>query len=157
MNKWLCVLFICIGVLLGEENVLDEMPYDESFEGVEVELLISYKIISKNNLIEGESYKVSHAMNYKSHKYKVLGECEIDASGYNIMDDMPYFIMFILKREKEQVLECLFAHEVLVRENTNGRDNVLSSQVKLEIAPRRIKAKLVNKSIVMYILSKEAA
>ena len=52
------------------------------------------------------------------------------------------------------MLECLYGYEVNVRESTKGRKNAISSKVSLEIAPTRIRAKLVDKSIVMYILAK---
>ena len=151
----LFLFMVSIGSLNGA-NTLDTLPYNEDFEDVEVELLISYKVISRDNLAQGELYRVSHVMNYQAHKgYKVVEECEIDASRYPIMDDMAYFITSIIKQEKEQVLECLLQHKVYVREDTSGRDNALQSRVKLEVAPTRVKAKLVNKSIMMYILAKE--
>ncbi|WP_295699588.1 hypothetical protein [uncultured Helicobacter sp.] len=154
MRNWLIIILLCVG--LYGANILDEIPHNENFEDVEVEILISYKMTSRNNLAERESYSVSHVMNYQGDKnHKVAGECEIDASKYPIMDDMPYFITTILKREKEQMLECLFAHEVYVRESTAGRNNSLNSRVRLEIAPTRVRAKLVDKSIIVYILSKE--
>ncbi|MCX2717254.1 hypothetical protein OQH61_05830 [Helicobacter sp. MIT 21-1697] len=148
------IFLLCIGILNGA-NELDNIPYDESFDGVEVELLISYKMISKDNVALGERYRVSHAMNYQGEKgYKVAAQCEIDASRYPIMDDMPYFITSILKQEKEQVLECFYTYQVYVRESTKGRNNALSSRVSFEIAPTRIKAKLVDKSIILQILAK---
>ncbi len=42
-----------------------------------------------------------------------------------------------------------------MRESTAGRNNSLNSRVRLEIAPTRVRAKLVDKSIIVYILSKE--
>ncbi len=134
-------------------NKLDLLPYDERFDGLEVELLISYKVVSQDNLAQRERYRVSQVMQEKSG-YHITKECEIDASRYLIMDDMPYFISSVLKQEKEQVLECLYGYEVNVRESTKGRNNAISSKVSLEIAPTRIRAKLVDKSIVMYILAK---
>lgn len=152
-------LLLCINVsinVLKGANALDMQPYNDNFENKEVELLISYKLISKDNLAQGERYRVSHVMNYQHQNgYEIVGECEIDASKYAIMDDMPYFITFILKREKEQVLDCLYTYEVRVRENTTSKNNTTTSRVSLEIAPTRVKAKLVNKSILLYILSKE--
>lgn len=134
-------------------NKLDLLPYDEQFDGLEVELLISYKIVSQDNLAQRERYRVSQVMQEKSG-YHIIKECEIDASRYLIMDDMPYFISSILKQEKEQVLECLYGHEVNVRESAKGRDNAITSKVSLEIAPTRVRAKLIDKSIMMYILAK---
>lgn len=144
LSTWLCAF---------GANKLDLLPYDERFDGVEVELLISYKIVSQDNLAQRERYRVSQVMQEKSG-YHITKECEIDASRYLIMDDMPYFISSILKQEKEQVLECLYTHEINVRESTKGRNNAISSRVSLEIAPTRVRAKLVDKSIVMYILAK---
>lgn len=143
-----------VSVAFGASE-LDKLPYNEDFEGVRVELLISYKIISKDNLAIKESYRVSHAMNYKGDSLQRVGECEIDASAYAIMDDMPYFITMILKREKEQVLECLLTQEVHIRERTNGRNSALSSRTTLAIPPTRVRARLENKSIILEILSKE--
>ena len=153
--RFCIILLLCFSTLKGVSS-LDELPYEERFENAEVELLISYKVVSKDNLAQRESYRVSHVMNYQAHKgYIVTQECEIDASRYPIMDDMAYYITSIIKQEKEQVLECLLQHKVYVREDTSGRDNALQSRVRLEIAPTRVKAKLVNKSIMMYILAKE--
>ncbi|TLE00673.1 hypothetical protein [Helicobacter japonicus] len=157
MRFQLLIFLLCVSILngIGRANELDNIPYNESFEDVEVELLISYKMISRDNVALKELYRVSHVMNYQGEKgYKVAAQCEIDASKYPIMDDMPYFITSILKQEKEQVLECLYAYEVHIRESTSGRNNALRSRVSLEIAPTRIKAKLVDKSIMMKILSK---
>lgn len=154
MCRRFLIFLLCVGILNGA-NELDMIPYNESFDGVEVELLISYKMISKDNVALGERYRVSHVMNYQNAKgYQVVAECEIDASRYPIMDDMPYFITSILKQEKEQVLECFYTYQVYVRESTKGRNNALSSRVSFEIAPTRIKAKLVDKSIMLQILSK---
>ena len=148
MRFQLLIFLLCVSILngIGRANELDNIPYNESFEDVEVELLISYKMISRDNVALKELYRVSHVMNYQGEKgYKVAAQCEIDASKYPIMDDMPYFITSILKQEKEQVLECLYAYEVHIRESTSGRNNALRSRVSLEIAPTRIKAKLVLK------------
>lgn len=150
----LALLISGISAAFGASE-LDKLPYNEDFEGVRVELLISYKIISKDNLAIKESYRVSHAMNYKGESLQSVGECEIDASAYAIMDDMPYFIAMIVKREKEQVLECLLAQEVHIRERTNGRNSALSSRTTLTIPPTRVRARLENKSIMLEILSKE--
>lgn len=144
LGTWLCAF---------GANKLDLLPYDERLDGVEVELLISYKIISQDHLAQRERYRVSQVMQEKSG-YHIARECEIDASRYLIMDDMPYFISSILKQEKEQVLECLYGHEVNVRESTKGRNNTISSRVSLEIAPTRVRAKLVDKSVMMYVLAK---
>lgn len=136
-------------------NELDKLPYHREFDGVEIELLISYKIISEDNRITKEAYRVSQVMNPKGEILQTIGMCEVDASAYAIMDDMPYFISTILKREKEQVLDCLYNHEVHIRETTSGRSNALRSRATLSIAPTRVSAKLENKSIVLKILSKE--
>lgn len=155
MNR-LIVCLISAFAISYAANTLDEMPYEERFENIEVELLVSYKLVSKNHLAERESYTVSRVMNNQTDKaYKVVGKCEIDASRYYIMDDMPYFIAFILKQEKEQMLECLFGYEVLIRESTSGRDNTISSRTRLEIAPTRIRARLLDKNIIVHIVAKE--
>lgn len=149
-------LFICfIGSIAFGANTLDRLPYNEDFENAEVELLVSYKLISRDHIAQKERYQVSHVMHYKGTQADSVKECEIDASAYAIMDDMAYFITSILKQEKEQVLECLYNHEVKVRESTQGRDNALSSKVSLEIPPTRIRARLHNKSIFLKILAKE--
>lgn len=153
MRQWIA-LCLFLNLALGAPK-LDEMPYNEEFDSVEVELLISYKIVSKDNIAQRERYRVSHVMNYQGESYRVVRECEIDVSPYRIMDDMPYFITLLLKREKEQVLECLYSNEVQVREATQGRNNALSSRVSLEIPPTRVRAMLMNKSIVLKILAKE--
>lgn len=153
MRQWI-TLCLFLNLALGVSK-LDKMPYNEAFDSIEVELLISYKIVSQDNVAERERYRVSHVMNYRGESYRVVRECEIDASSYHIMDDMPYFITLLLKREKEQVLECLYGNEVQVREATRGRNNALSSRVSLEIPPTRVKAMLVNKSIMLKILAKE--
>lgn len=160
MKHFLCIFsfitFVNMPSLLYGANALDMLPYNESFDGAEVELLISYKMISYNHLPQGEAYRVSHVMNYQASKgYRVVRVCEIDASRYPLMDDMPYFITSVLKLEKEQVLECLLGHEVYIRESASGRNNALSSKMRLEIPSTRVLAKLLNKSIMVYILSKE--
>lgn len=153
MKQWIVVCLLLSFALCADK--LDEMPYNDKFDSVEVELLISYKVVSKDNVAERERYRVSHVMNYQGEDSKVARECEIDVSPYRIMDDMPYFIVSLLKQEKEQVLECLYSHEVQVREATQGRNNALSSRVSLEIPPTRVRAMLVNKSIMLKILAKE--
>lgn len=153
MRQWIAFC-LCLNLVFGASK-LDEMPYNEEFDSVEVELLISYKVVSRDNVAERERYRVSHVMNYQGESYRVAKECEIDVSHYRVMDDMPYFIASLLKQEKEQVLECLYGNEVQVREATQGRNNALSSRVSLEIPPTRVKAMLVNKSIMLKILAKE--
>lgn len=154
MKRW--ILFsLLMGFVFGADK-LDEIPYNQDFDSIEVELLISYKVISKDNITQGERYRVSHVMNYQGDTHhQVARECEIDVAGYRVMDDMPYFITSLLKREKEQVLECLYGHKVYVREATQGRDHTLSSKVSLEIPPTRVRAMLFNKSVILKILSKE--
>ena len=61
MRNWLIIILLCVG--LYGANILDEIPHNENFEDVEVEILISYKMTSRNNLAERESYSVSHVMN----------------------------------------------------------------------------------------------
>lgn len=153
-----CFLAFLMLSVLNATTSLDEMPYSEELDDFSVELLISYKVIIKDNLAQGEKYSVSHALNYKgTDGFKVAKKCEIKADSYPIMDDMPYFITLILKQEKEQVLDCFFANEILVREVAQGKNNALSAKSSLEIAPTRVIAKLVNKSIMLYILAKDNA
>lgn len=155
------LLLICLfWVALNAHSILDEIPYNDSFDGLEVEVLISYKLVSQNHLAQKERYRVSHVMNYQGDSrngYRVVKECEIDVSNYEIMDDMPYFIVYILRQEKEKVLDCLYSNEVNIRESASGKDNVLTSRVSLEIMPTRARAMLLDKSIMLKILSKEKA
>lgn len=154
-------LSICFfWVILNAHSILDEIPYNDTLDGLEVEVLISYKIVSQNHLAQKERYRVSHVMNYQGNSrngYRVVKECEIDVSDYEIMDDMPYFIVYILRQEKEKVLDCLYSNEVNIRESANGKDNVLTSRVSLEIVPTRARAVLLDKSVILKILSKEKA
>ena len=153
-------LWWAIGLLWGILNadVLDRIPYNDAFDGLEVEVLISYKLVSQNHIAQKERYRVSHVMNYQGDEgYYPVKRCEIDASRYEIMDDMPYFIVSILRQEKEQVLECLYGNEVSVRESTLGKNNALTSRVSLEIPPTRARAVLSERSIILKILSKGEA
>ena len=52
MRGQLLIFLLCIGILNGA-NELDVIPYNESFDGAEVELLISYKMESKYNVALG--------------------------------------------------------------------------------------------------------
>ena len=59
MRGQLLIFLLCIGILNGA-NELDVIPYNESFDGAEVELLISYKMVSKDNVALGEQIGRAH-------------------------------------------------------------------------------------------------
>lgn len=156
INKFLKPLICLVWLCACESSELDKIPYDESLENVAVEFLISYKLISKNNIAQKEKYAVSQVMNAKGSKNHIVAkECEIDVGDYLIMDDMAYFLRILLKREQEQVLDCLYGYKVGIRESTQGKNANLDSKQSLEIRPVRVLASLHNRSILLKILEQQ--
>jgi len=145
----------CMGTVMAfGVNITDFQPYNEELEHKDVELLISYKIIADNHIATRERYNVSPVINPKAHEgYKIVKECVINAGDYRIMDDMPYLIATILRLQKDEVLECLYNNEVLITESTKGNANTITSRTRLEIAPTRVKARLVSQNIILQILA----
>ena len=92
---WLCV---AIGSLWAAQS-LDELEYDQSLDGVRVEAIISYKLELRDSIPVGERYRVSRVMRPKPSVPAFA--CSIDVGDYDITDDMAFFIIALLKREKE--------------------------------------------------------
>ncbi|WP_394908425.1 hypothetical protein [uncultured Helicobacter sp.] len=143
---WLCV---AIGSLWAAQS-LDELEYDQSLDGVRVEAIISYKLELRDSIPVGERYRVSRVMRPKPSVPAFA--CSIDVGDYDITDDMAFFIIALLKREKEQVLECLYSHEVLLRDENLWRDSAVRHYALLEIPAVRVYAHLHNKDLVLEVL-----
>ncbi len=129
---------------------LDELEYDERLEGIQVEALVSYKLELRDSIPVGERYRVSRAMQHKPSEVAFV--CQIDVGDYDITDDMAFFIIALLKREKEQVLECLYSHEVLLHDENLWRDSAIRQYALLEIPAVRVRAYLHNRDLVLEVL-----
>lgn len=148
-----CVCCVVWCAHIWAKDALDELEYNENLDGLEIEALISYKLELVDSIPVGERYRVSEAMQHKPSK--VAFACRIDVGDYDITDDMAFFLIALLKREKEQVLECLYQHEVVLRDESLLRDSRLQNRALLEIPAVRVRVSLSNKDVIMNVLTKE--
>lgn len=129
---------------------LDELEYNENFEGIEVEAIISYKLELRDSIPVGERYRVAMAMQIKPNT--PVFSCAINVGDYDITDDMAFFIIALLRQEKEQVLDCLYTHEVLLHDENLWRDSAVRERTLLEIPAVRVRASLHNRDLLLQIL-----
>lgn len=148
--KSLSIFWLLLATNVWATQSLDELEYNENFEGIEVEAIISYKLELRDSIPVGERYRVSMAMQIKPNTS--VFSCAINVGDYDITDDMAFFIIALLKREKEQVLDCLYAHEVLLRDENLWRDSAVRQRALLEIPAVRVRASLHNRDLLLQIL-----
>ena len=129
---------------------LDELAYDEWRDGQSLEAIISYKLELQDEVAKAERYRVSVAMNTPKNTPKTYA-CSIDVGDYDILDDMSFFILDLLKKEQEQVLECLYKGEVKIKEYGLWREGRARSTALLEIKPTRVSAYLYNRELILRI------
>ncbi len=129
---------------------LDELEYDENLEGAKIEAIISYKLELRDSIPVGERYRVSRAMQHKPNEIAFV--CDVDVGEYDISDDMAFFVLALLRREKEQVLECLYSHEVLLRDENLWREGAVRHYALLEIPSVRVYASLHNRTLILEVL-----
>ena len=169
----LCVAFCGFGLNAFSAEWLNELSY-EGEKGLEmqgsemrevqeielqgfemqgreiVEVIISYKLELENEVPKAERYRVSAAMNEAKKPAKSY-ECSVNVGDYDILDGMSFFILALLKREKEQVLECLYKGQMRLKEYGLWRDGRAISSSRLEIPPTRISAYLHNRELILRI------
>lgn len=134
-------------------NALDSLQYEESFDGAVVEAVISYKFVLKDSLPTNERYRVSHALQ-PTKNTQIAYECEIDVGDYDISDDFSFFIIALLREEKEQVLQCLQKGVVGVKEYGLSRESATTQHTILEIKPTRVLASLHNRTLLLKVLKR---
>lgn len=149
LARGVCVFF-CTCISAFGASWLDELAYDEWRDGQSIEAIISYKLEIQDEVAKAERYRVSAAMNAIKNPPKTY-VCSIDVGDYDILDDMGFFILALLKREKEQVLECLYKGEVKVREYGLWREGRARNTALLEIRPTRVSAYLHNRELILRI------
>lgn len=143
---------VCVCAIVGGAWAvsLDELEYDENLEGAKIEAIISYKLELRDSIPVGERYRVSRAMQHKPNEIAFV--CDVDVGEYDISDDMAFFVLALLRREKEQVLECLYSHEVLLRDENLWREGVVRHYALLEIPSVRVYASLHNRTLILEVL-----
>lgn len=134
-------------------NALDSLQYEESLDGAVVEAVISYKFVLKDSLPTNERYRVSHALQ-STKNAQIAYECEIDVSDYDISDDFSFFVIALLREEKEQVLQCLQKGVVGVKEYGLSREIATTQHTILEIKPTRVLASLHNRTLLLKVLKR---
>ncbi|RDU53041.1 hypothetical protein CQA49_03665 [Helicobacter sp. MIT 00-7814] len=134
-------------------NPLDSLQYEESLDGAVVEAVISYKFVLKDSLPTNERYRVSHALQ-PTKNAQIAYECEIDVSDYDISDDFSFFVIALLREEKEQVLQCLQKGAIGVKEYGLSRESTATQHTLLEIKPTRVLASLHNRALLLKVLKR---
>lgn len=148
--KSLSIFWLLLAANVWAAQSLDELEYNENLEGIEVEAIVSYKLELRDSIPVGEHYRVAMAMQIKPNT--PVFSCAINVGDYDITDDMAFFIIALLRREKEQVLDCLYAHEVLLHDENLWRDSAVRERTLLEIPAVRVRASLYNRDLLLQIL-----
>lgn len=147
---WILLFFSVSPIIALGADWLDELAYDEWRDGERVEAIISYKVQFQDEVAKAERYRVSAAMNATKNPPKSY-LCSIDVGDYDILDDMSFFILSLLREEKEQVLECLYKGEVKIQEYGLWREGRARNTALLEISPTRVSAYLHNRELILEI------
>ncbi|WP_066389374.1 hypothetical protein [Helicobacter himalayensis] len=134
-------------------NALDSLRYEETLDGAVIEAVISYKFVLKNSIPTSERYRVSYVLQ-PTKNAQIAYECEINVGDYDISDDFSFFIIALLREEKEQVLQCLQKGVVGVKEYGLSRESAITQHTLLEIKPTRVLASLHNRALLLRVLKR---
>ncbi|MCE3039004.1 hypothetical protein [Helicobacter anatolicus] len=123
----------------------------------EMDLVISYQFLLKNEVPQGEKYDISkptHAID----KNKVMDySCEIDVALND--DEIPsvleVLIPYVLRLQKEQVLECLYKSGVQVREDSYSNKNYLNNKIVFALPPKWVRVSLQNGFLLIKVFKEK--
>lgn len=121
------------------------------------EFIISYEVKMRNELLSGESYRVSKVITprgedgLKKGKFKVLKSCQILPEEHLEEKGMQKF----LKLHKEEVLDCLYSSGVELYDEATTKNLQSQSKTIFKIPPKRILAVLKDGVVNLSVLEKE--
>lgn len=121
------------------------------------EFIISYEVKMRNDLLSGESYRVSKVIvpkgadGLKEGKFKVLKSCKI-LPEENLEESE---IQKFLKLHKEEVLDCLYSSGIELYDEATTKNLQSQSKTIFKIPPKRILAVLENGVINLSVLEKK--
>lgn len=120
------------------------------------EFIISYKIKIHNELLSGESYKVSRVITprgesgLKEGRFKIVKSCKI-LPEENLQEEE---IQNFLKLHKEEVLECLYSSGVELYDEATTKNLQSQSKTIFKIPPRRVLITLKDGVVNLNVLEK---
>lgn len=118
--------------------------------------MISYEVKMDNELLKGESYKVSKVLAPKgkdglqSGEWKVVKSCEIIPQENLGAGEMQKF----LKTYQEEVLDCLYASGIKLYDEAVMQNLQARSKTIFKIPPKRVIAMLKDGIVNLSVLEK---
>jgi len=116
INRYLFILILPLFQLFGGE-----------------EFILSYRLVVQEGIVLNEEFSLSKAMTKKGADSSILEWCEIDPG--NSEADTLYTL---IKKNKEELLECLFAKGVVLEGYGDLKGYVSKETTILKIAPLRL-------------------
>ncbi|MGP1450944.1 MAG: hypothetical protein ACTTJS_07480 [Wolinella sp.] len=107
--------------------------------------ILSYRIAVRDGIVINQRYNVAKAM-VNTGKYTLKGECQL-----TIEKEHRSAFRF-LKESPEDILTCLFRHDVGLRDDTSTNNHRSKSTTTLQIAPTHVIVEFKDRLTIMKII-----
>lgn len=133
---------------------LDFTP-DEIYE---LDLVVSYQFLIKNEIPQGEKYNISKPVSPIGANKIMDYSCDIDVSlddDIEIPNVLDILLPYILRQHKDEVLECLYKGGVQLREDSYSNKNNLKNKTLFTLPPKWVRVSLQNGFLILKVFKEK--